>query len=171
MEGSQRGKKGYIDQVLLNIPGFRGYLAKEDRRESDRAQREHLAERLTRAKSHVGALNRRLGGSGLSGMKYLDRVSRVGDRLDRIISKVRYADRGYSGFFERGGIGTEELDLLHEIDAQSVEKASQVENALQALAGSSDPGGVGQAIDETMKVLDDFERGFERRNEILSGVA
>ena len=53
-------KRNWIETILRNIPGFRGYLEKEYRRESDDLQRDWLADRLERSKRAIDDVTRAL---------------------------------------------------------------------------------------------------------------
>lgn len=57
-------KRGRIEAILRHIPGFRGYLEKEDRRQSDQLQRQWLADRLQRSKRSMDQLARSLADAG-----------------------------------------------------------------------------------------------------------
>ncbi|MBI3890650.1 MAG: SPFH domain-containing protein [Candidatus Wallbacteria bacterium] len=124
--------RGYLDSILVQIPGFKGYLARENRRDSDKACRDHLAARLALAKKSVGEMKRTLIAAGkLLGIEQLDRVS---DRLERVISKVTYAERGYSGFFDSNQIGPEQLEKLQDADRALDALAAIVEQKLTELS-------------------------------------
>ena len=53
--------RNWIEAVLRYVPGFRGYLEKEYRRESDDLQRDWLADRLQRSKRAINASARPCG--------------------------------------------------------------------------------------------------------------
>src|SRR3990170_2263681 len=43
--------RNWLEELLRRVPGFRGYLEKEYRRESDKLQRDWMADCLQRAKA------------------------------------------------------------------------------------------------------------------------
>jgi hypothetical protein len=53
-------KRNWIETIGQFVPGFRGYLKKEYRRESDHLAREWMAERLQRSKSALDDYMRHL---------------------------------------------------------------------------------------------------------------
>src|SRR4029077_18473273 len=90
--------RGWIESILRHIPGFKGYLEKEYRRDSDALQRSWLADRLQRAKTALDAYGRTLlAAKKLDGLAQVDNFK---SRLDKSISRIRGAMQGYSGFFD-----------------------------------------------------------------------
>lgn len=79
--------RGVVESILRKIPGFRGYLEREYRRESDHIARMWLADRLDASKAGVDRYQRNL----LDARKidYLDDCERVRTRLDTLASRVR----------------------------------------------------------------------------------
>ncbi len=49
-------KRPPLEALLQTIPGFKGYLDRENRRASDQLQRQWMAERLDRAKRSLSRL-------------------------------------------------------------------------------------------------------------------
>ena len=86
-------KRNLIESVLRYIPGFRGYLEKEYRRESDELQRDWLADRLQRAKRAVDELSRPLADAG--NIDLLPKIDRMRGSLDKLIARIRGAMQGY----------------------------------------------------------------------------
>ncbi len=56
----QAQSRGWIESILRRIPGFKGYLEKEYRRDSDAVQRTWLADRLQRTKPALDTYGRTL---------------------------------------------------------------------------------------------------------------
>src|SRR5687767_3586344 len=91
-------QQNWLEQLAAKIPGFRGYQEKERRRDTDKHQREHLAEDLRRLKSSLNDVARELSENGrLMEIKPFERVS---GKLDKVENRIRYASYGYSGFFD-----------------------------------------------------------------------
>ena len=63
--------------------------------------------------------------------------------LEKTISEIRYADQGYSGFFDLIKIREAELDSMYELDGEIVEAAGRFNDEFKKLAASPlehDPG-------------------------------
>ncbi|MBI4872737.1 MAG: hypothetical protein HY814_14355 [Candidatus Riflebacteria bacterium] len=165
-EGSN--KRGYLEEILVQLPGFKGYLARENRRDSDQACREHLASRLSAAKKAVGdAKRKRLSAGKLEGLEQLDRV---GDRLEKLVSRVAHAERGYSGFFDRQQIGPEELDRLKDADLALTDHALVIEQKLSGLAAAAAGAEMEEAIQAALDAIDRFEQDFDQRKHVMTEV-
>ncbi len=167
MMPDEDSRRGYLESILVQIPGFKGYMARENRRESDQACRDHLADRLNKAKKAVGQAKRaRLQSGGLMGIERFDSVS---DRLERIVSRVRHADRGYSGFFDSQQIGPNELDRLHEADLALTDLAVNIEESLSKLPdAATDDSRMSQAIEAALESIDRFEETFDQRKRAMT---
>ncbi|HOW44433.1 MAG TPA: hypothetical protein PK919_04600 [Candidatus Aminicenantes bacterium] len=111
-----------LERVLLKIPGFKGYFERELRRDSDRLQREYVVKQLRRVKT---GMNKSL--QAASRAKDFERLRECEGfvrQLDKTIAAVRYADPGYSGFFDLVKIREAELDRVYECDARLAEAAA-----------------------------------------------
>lgn len=158
--------RGIVESILRKIPGFRGYLEQEYRRESDHLARTWLADRLDACKAGVDRYQRDL----LDARKidYLDDCERVRTRLDTLASRVRGAMRGYSGVFDFVRVHEELLDQIYELDLTLVDEAERLLKAVdELLVPEKDPPA---AIAEFLKRVEDLHRQFDRRSELLRGL-
>ena len=117
-----REQLNWLERVLLKVPGFKGYYERELRRDSDRLQREYVVKELKRVKS---GMNKAL--QAASRAKDFERLRECEGfvrELDKSIAAVRYADQGYSGFFDLVKIREAELDRVYECDARLAEAAA-----------------------------------------------
>ena len=103
--------KGWLESMVQKIPGFSGYLAKEDRRESDYLARKWMADRLQQAKRGLDDTLRKLVDD--SQLDALPAWERIRTRLDGLISKIRSAERGYSGFFDFVKVNEDMQSICH----------------------------------------------------------
>ncbi|MBI2477997.1 MAG: hypothetical protein HYV60_04930 [Planctomycetia bacterium] len=158
--------RGVVESILRKIPGFRGYLEKEYRRESDHLARMWLADRLDACKAGVGRYQRNL----LDARKidYLDDCVRVRTRLDTLASRVRGAMRGYSGLFGFVRVDEDLLDQVYDLDLDLVDKAEGLLKAVdELLVPEKDPG---VSIPEFLKRVEELHCQFDRRSELLQGL-
>lgn len=157
-------RRGCLEEIALQIPGYAGYMQKEARRDADRAARTHLAGTLKKAREAVEAVKKKAAAGGdLSSLAALESST---NGLARIISKVQNADSGYSGFFDAAQVDESVLDRVTELDRSLISEAGAVDTAAQAVSGSSDvPGALG-AVTEA---IGRFESAFDSRRSILKG--
>ena len=130
-------KRNFLETVLRYVPGFRGYLEREYRRESDELQRNWLADRLQRSKRAIDDLARQL--ADAAQVDVLPQIDRLRVRLDRLLGRIRGAMQGYSGFFDLVRIDVPLLDRVYEHDAalnEQVDAFAQAAGTIARQAGS-----------------------------------
>src|SRR5574341_1590578 len=87
-----------LERLARWVPGIAGYQDRESARETDKTLRVQLAGELADARSAVEAVKRTLvEAKRLEGLASLDRLSA---KLQKIENLVRYASRGYRGWFD-----------------------------------------------------------------------
>ncbi|MBN2344872.1 MAG: hypothetical protein JXO51_00670 [Candidatus Aminicenantes bacterium] len=159
-----REQLNWLERILHKIPGFKGYYGRELRRDSDRLQRDFIVKQLRRVKSGMNkviqAAARR---KDFDLLREYDLFVRT---LDRDIGAMRYADQGYSGFFDLVKIREEELDRVYEQDALILEAMDLLDDAFKKLAAAPlDASG----LEPLRAILDQVEALFEKRNAQLKG--
>lgn len=153
-------------QLLQMIPGFHGYLEKENRREADALVRRSTAERLDRCKQELDVFMRGLSSAGK--IDDLPRLEQVRSRLDRLQSSVRGEVRGYSGFFDYVQVDERMLDQVYERDLGMLEGVQTLLESIQQLRTKPDaPQAVAADLDSRIEAL---ETHFRRRRELLEGL-
>lgn len=158
--------RNWVETILRYIPGFRGYLEKEYRRESDQLQRDWLASRLERSKRAIDNLMGLLAEGGH--VDQLAKLDQVRARIDHVLARIRGAMKGYSGFFDLVRVDEALLDRVYEYD---VSLAEQVENLAQAIERLPRcPTDLACAIDEVIGSLETFHKLWDMREELLAGL-
>ena len=158
--------RGVIESLLRNIPGFKGYLEKGYRRESDRLQREWLADRLQRAKQGLNDYALALTNSGQ--LDALPAVEQLRSRLDRLISRLRGSVSGYSGFFDFVQVKTDDLDDVYAHDNALVEQTDQLAAQIEGLATATRPATA--SLPEILTNIADPESKVDQREDMLRGL-
>lgn len=162
--------RNWLQKLGRIVPGFSGYLRKEERRDTDKILREHLAKRLERVRKRLDPVMRDLTDQGgfdtLSVVNDLDRVKTV---LDRLISRVRYASYGYSGLFDAVKIKDDELDRLYQFDVALLERVDTLEEAIDGLtdAGLSSDERQSRAR-SAIQACREFDEHLDSREEMLT---
>jgi hypothetical protein len=169
----QAGPTQGIGHMLSNlasiIPGFAGYKAIEDRRNSDKQLRATIGERLT-------AINGRLNGvvDALTRQGDLDALALIdqsGRRLERLIDRMRFADYGYSAVFDRVQLGEPELDRLYQYDADIMQDLGSFDAAAPEIESSaSDSAKLAAALNKLDALTAEFDRRFEARKHLFDGL-
>lgn len=158
--------RNMFESLLRRIPGFRGYLEKEYRRDSDQLARKWLAERLERAKPRLNDYLRELTEQG--SLSALGDGDRLRARMDKVIGRFRSAPAGYSGLFDFVKVREDRLDDVYAHDAKMMEQVEAAAVAIESLRlGDGDSRGMLTALIERVEQVD---REFDRRDDLLSGL-
>jgi hypothetical protein len=151
---------------LHYIPGFRGYLAKENRRESDDLQRDWLADRLQRSKRALDEITRPLADAGQ--IDVLPQVDRIRGRLDKLIARIRGAMQGYSGFFDLVRVREDLLDRVYEHDLALMQEVDALAQAVEQLP--DEPSELGSKIGGLLESINAVEQKWDVREDMLKGL-
>ncbi len=132
---SAREQRNFVERIGARIPGFRGYLEAELRRDVDKMQRDWLAAQVDRAR---GAMQARVRDWSRSGnLANLDLASSVDKGLDRLANRIRHADYGSSGFFDSVKIREAELDRLYAFDLALIGMTENLADRVEMLPGTA----------------------------------
>jgi hypothetical protein len=153
-------EKTFLERVLGLIPGVAGYRDREARRETDRRLREYLAARIDEARDRLNPLRASQAGS----FALLDEVGRLERILQKCAASLRYADQGYSGFFDQVRIGERELDRLYAHDEGMLQEVRGLAEQVRALGESrAEPVHVQEACARAQRL----DTTIERRRELF----
>lgn len=157
--------RNWIETILRYIPGFRGYLEKEYRRESDRLVRMWMVDRLRQCRRVADRLAREL--FDARSISLLPQLDRVRNRLDTLMGRMEGAVAGYSGFFDFVRVNEAVLDRVYEHDFRLME---EIENFAQKIE-SWQPDNLGaEQISLALDQLENLDRRWEARTHILEGI-
>lgn len=153
-----------LRELALQIPGYGTYLERESRRDADRVLREHLCASLERSRAGLNQVRAKLAeGADLGSMGEIERVDK---ELARVINRLRYAPRGYTGFFARAHFDEAALDRVYEHDAGLLETVQETVRCTQELAATegTDCKPDVAALERAIQKLD---VGLDNREEVL----
>ena len=156
-----RAGQNFLERIANAIPGFKGYREKELRRDADRLQREHIASRLDQNKRSLNdAANAATRGGSLD---VINDIETARKRLDKVANRVRYADRGYGGFFDTVKVDEEMLERVYQFDLALLDG---VEAIAAAAASANDADGVRAMVAQ----IDALDARLADREAILAGM-
>jgi hypothetical protein len=158
--------RGWIESILRHIPGFRGYLEKEYRRESDHLARMHLADRLQVGKRGINEFQRSLLEAGR--LDELTSLERVSTTIDTLINRIRGDVRGYSGFFDFVQIAEDDLDRIYEHDLSLLGDVEELLRRTESLSPEKDDPRT--AAGELQTQVDALAEKYSQRTKILIGL-
>lgn len=159
--------RGGIESFLRSIPGFRGYLEKDYRQESDHLLRQWMADRLQQSKRSLDAAMTALIDAGQ--IDQLTAWERLRNRLDALILRFRSAVRGYSGFFDFVKIDENLLDQVYQHDQMLAQGVDKLAGAIEQTAGGADVSAT--AVRQWLGQIEELDRVFTKRGEMLNGLS
>jgi len=160
-------RRGIIDWLMKNIPGYRGYKEKETRREADKILRERLAQRLKAGKSKLEDVRDRF--AQAANIDRLDDVDRVDLIFENVVDRLGFASYGYAGFFDAARVDEEALDRLYEYDEGLATAVDGVLAKVDALAAAGDD--ITKPLEELKQELRGFEAKLDERQNVILGVS
>jgi hypothetical protein len=160
-----RAQQNALERIVNEIPGFKGYREKELRRDADRLHREHLASRLERARKGLDDVAAAATRSG--GLDAINDVETARKRLEKAVARVRYADRGYSGFFDAIKVDEDTLARVYAFDLALLQGIDRVIGAAERAPSAPD---ARATVTEMTAELDALDRSLADREAILGGI-
>jgi hypothetical protein len=152
-------------KILSKIPGFSGYMERQNRRDSDKLLRETVASRFEEQWGRISNLQRDFISQGE--IAYVDDLEAAAIQLRTFADRVRRATRGYSGLFDAVKINQEELAQLYQYDAAMLELAEEVGRAIDNVETSIGSDGLPAAIRNLTSVSRQCTTVFDRREEVV----
>lgn len=160
-------QRGWIETVLRYIPGFKGYLEKEYRREADDLLRGWLADRLRRGKRGLDAAALALTEAGQ--IDQLPQIERLRARIDKLSARIASAMQGYSGFFDLVQVNEGVLDRLYEYDLALMEQLTKLADDVEAMK-SAVAETVSQRVAPLLEEVESLEDAWDKREDLLRGL-
>jgi hypothetical protein len=164
-----RAGQNALERLASAVPGFKGYRERELRRDADRQQREHLADRLEVNKKTLNQIADQATRGGGS-LDAINDVETARKRLDRVAARLRYAERGYSGFFDAVKVDEAVLARVYEFDLSLLDGVEAVRAATEA-ARAAGPDGVRPALQAVAEAVARLDERLTERDAILRGVS
>lgn len=150
------------------IPGFKGYIERQNRREADKLLRDTVARRFDEQWKRASQLQVDMVSQGM--IAYVDDMERAALQLRTFIDKISTAPRGYSGLFDAVKINEQELEAIYQYDAAFFDLAEQVGRALDNVEASlGDEAALPAAIRNLTTLARTATETYNRRSEVVTG--
>lgn len=154
-------------KILGKIPGFKGYVERQKRRDADKLLRETVAARFEEQWQRISSIQREFISSG--NISWIDDLEASAIKLRTFSDRVRRATRGYSGLFDAVMINEEELAQLYAFDAQLLDLSEEVGRAIDNVQASVGTDGLPASIRNLNTVAQHCIETFNRREEVFLG--
>src|SRR4030042_2275355 len=147
-------------------PGFKGYVERQNRRDSDKLIRDTIFRRFRELEGRVSDLQVEF--INQDEIKHTDDLEKAALRLRTFADRVRTAPRGYSSLFEAVKINEAELAKLYEYDATLLDKADEVGRAIDNVQSSVGTDGLPAAIRNLQTLSKECVKAYDRRQEVVT---
>ncbi|HEY4689974.1 MAG TPA: hypothetical protein VIK33_11725 [Anaerolineae bacterium] len=162
------GERGLLERIADKIPGFRGYLDKEKRRDADKLLRDAVAARFQEQMRRLPEIQQQMLNSG--GILFVDDVERAVTKLNMFVDRLKTSVRGYAGFFDAVKIKEDDLERVYHWDEQLLGEADKIAAAIDAVtAAMSSSGDVGAAVQGLIGAATAINDLYSQREHVLIG--
>lgn len=159
------GQEDFFKKILPKIPGFKGYVDREDRRAADKLLREGIADRFETLWGRISEIQKEAVSNG--DLKVVGELESAAIKLRQFIDRVRTASYGYAGFFDPIKVKTEELDQIYQFDYELLAMEDEVSRAIENVSSSFGTDGLPAAIRHLTMLSQGCLDTFDRRKEVI----
>lgn len=163
------GEQDFIKKLFAKVPGFKGYIERNDSRMSDKLLREQVALAFESQYQRVSALQRDLISHG--GLAYVDDLEAAAIKIRQFIDRVRTASYGYAGLFDAVKIKEDDLAQVYQFDLKLLELDDAVSHAMDNVEASIGTDGLPAAIKNLATISQSCVETFNQRSDVLKGIA
>ena len=150
------------------IPGFKGYIDRQNRRDADKVLRDTVARRFEEHWKRASQLQSDMVSNGM--IAYVDDMEKAATKLRTFIDKISTAPRGYSGLFDAVKINEKELEAIYQFDYAFFDLGEQVGRALDNVEASlADEASLPAAIRNVTSLARLAVETYNRRAEAVTG--
>jgi hypothetical protein len=150
------------------IPGFNGYVERQNRRDADKLVRDTVARRFNELSKRTSNLQADMISAGK--IEFVDDMEKAAIQLRTFIDKITTASRGYSGLFDAVKINEKELEQLYNFDLAFFDLADQIGHGLDNVEASmGDDNALPAAIRNLTTLCRQAVETFNRRSEAFTG--
>lgn len=150
------------------IPGFGGYVERQNRRDADKLLRDTVARRFEEQWKRASQIQTDMVSNGL--IAYVDDMEKAAIQLRTFIDKITTAPRGYSGMFDAVKINEKELESIYQFDYAFFDLGEQVGRALDNVEASlGDEAALPAAIRNVTSLARMAVETYNRRAEAVTG--
>ncbi len=152
-------------KILSKVPGFNGYIERENRRASDKLLRETIANRYEEIWKRISSLQQDFISQGE--ISLVDDMESAAVKLRQFIDRIRTAAYGYSGLFDAIKINEAELAQIYQYDLALLTMADEVDRGVDNIEASMGTEGLPAAIRNVNTLTKKCVEAFNKRAEVV----
>jgi hypothetical protein len=157
-----------IKKLMSHIPGFGGYVNRQNRRDADKLLRDTVARRFEEQWRRASQIQTDMVSNGQ--IAFVDDMEKAAIQLRTFIDKISTAPRGFSGLFDAVKINEPELQAIYQFDAAFFDLGEQVAHALDNVEASlGDQAALPAAIRNVTSLARMAVETYNRRVEAVTG--
>jgi hypothetical protein len=154
-------------KILGKIPGFSGYIERENRRAADKLLRDTIANKFEEVWGRISAVQKDLVNQGA--IEFLDDMESSAVKYRQFIDRVRNAAYGYSGLFDAVKVNETELSQIYQYDLEMLILADEANQAVDTIEASIGSDGLPASIRNLNSQAAKAVKVFNKRAEIVLG--
>jgi len=162
-----KGQQDIFQKLLSNIPGFKGYVERSQRRAADKLMRDQVALKYSELVLRTNQLQKDIADAGQ--LDFLDDVDAIGLKLRTFCDRIKNASYGYSGFFDAVKINEKELAQIYTFDAAFFDLANQISNGLDNVEAGIGGDGLKSAIRAVDTLARQVGQTYDHRYQVITG--
>jgi hypothetical protein len=157
-----------LTKLISLVPGFSGYVKRENRRAADKLMREAIAKRFEEQWKRISNIQADL--VSASKIEYVDDLEKAGIQLRTFIDKIKTAPRGYAAIFDAVKINEKELEQLYTFDLAFFDMAEGIGRGVDNVeASTADDAALPAAIRNITTLARQAVETYNRRSEVTTG--
>jgi len=161
-----KSRESFLERIKRHIPGYDGYLNRDNSRELDTLLRNQLASGLEQNKTKIKNTVSNLSKNGK--LFETSDIDKIDKKNENAIAKFRSAARGYSGAFDVVKIKEEKLNMLYEFDSSLLGYVENINALFAELDNNSAANAdVRDSINKISGALDELLKKFDERENLL----
>lgn len=157
-----------LTKLISLVPGFSGYVERENRRAADKLVRETIATRFEEMLKRLSNLQSDLVSAGK--IEYVDDLEKAALQLRTFTDKIRMAPRGYAGVFDAVKVNEKELENMYNFDLAFFDLAAEIGRGIDNVEASlADDNALPATIRNITTLARQAVDTFNRRSEVFTG--
>ena len=112
--GQVTNEQDFFKKILGKIPGFSGYVDRQNRRSADKLLRDTIANHFESLWQRISTVQKDMLSAG--GIENVNDVEAAALKIRQFIDRIRNAAYGYAGFFDAVKIDSKALAAIYQFD-------------------------------------------------------
>lgn len=161
-----QANESFLEKIKRFIPGYSGYVNRDNAREIDTMLRNEIASHLEGNKKIISNTVTAL---SLSGKLFaMPDLTALDKKNETVIAKFRSAARSYSGAFDAAKVKEDKLNLLYSFDLSLIESAENIRKNFSNMETLAESGGdIKDNVKNNSKALDALIDKFTERENLI----